>query len=372
MKSAAWLLALVLWHVPEHLSAQRTGDLAVEPDPNLRIGDSLSERQEYSFTDIAAVAVIGDSILVLEGEANEIRIFNHRGTYLGRIGRQGEGPGEFEWPTAMRLGPEGITVVDLRLRRQSLFSLQGELIRTDPLGQLAGQPLAGSAQMRGGVVVVETAISMSSESGAFPERMVILMRPETPAVDTIARYSTGYVPFRTADSYGFLEVHTGSEGDWAVAGDSLLVIASGEPSTVRWWRANQGNLVLAGELALPVQPEPFTADDARHLVASTNEVRRADGGDLLPRSVRIDAPRYWGQVNQLVISDSEESWIQWDRPRSDDDHRWFRIDLQRRQLERVALPPGFRMLAAVGGKLYGFVLDEYDVPVLTVYRLRPE
>jgi hypothetical protein len=181
---------------------------------------------------------------VLEGEAKEIRIFNHAGSFLGRIGRAGEGPGEFEWPTAMGLSPEGIAVVDLGHRRQSLFSYRGELIRTENLGSLADQPLAGSAQIRGGGAVVETAISMSSESGAFPERSIIFMKPERSA-DTLARYSTGYVPYRTAESYGFLTVRAGSEGDWAVAGDSLLVVAAGEPPTVRWWRVNTGGFFRA-------------------------------------------------------------------------------------------------------------------------------
>jgi hypothetical protein len=70
-----------------------------------------------------------------------------------------------------------------------------------------------------------------------------------------------------------------------------------------------------------------------------------------------------------VISDSEGVWVQWDQPRSDDDSNWFRIDLGRRRLELVELPSAFRMLAAYGGELYGFERNDYDVPVLTVYRL---
>lgn len=57
--------------------------------------------------------------------------------------------------------------------------------------------------------------------------------------DTIARYSTGYVPYRTSDSYGFLEMRAGSEGDWAVNGDSLLAVVSGEPPTLTWWRSGE-------------------------------------------------------------------------------------------------------------------------------------
>ena len=363
-------LLFLLWHVPTALAGQTRLALAVEPTPVLTIGEALGNSPAYSFTDIASISVVGDSIFVLEGAANEIRIFAHDGKFLGRIGREGEGPGEFMWPTAMRLVADEIAVIDLRLRRQSFFSLAGELIRTEPLGRLGDQALAGSARMRGGAVVAETAVTISSEGGAFPERLLVLVDPETQRVDTIARYSTGYVPYQAPGSYGFLEARAGSEGDWAVAGDSLLAVVSGEPPELRWWRSGDQGLRLAGELVLPVGPESFTRNDARELIDKTNEGRRAAGTDLLPRSVQVDAPRYWGQVKQLVISDQEECWIQWDRPRSDEDDEWFRINLRSRELERVVLPPGYRMLAAAGENLYGFVLTDYDVPEITVLRLR--
>lgn len=362
-------VVLVLSHAPIALGGQTRGTI-VDPEPVLTIGEALGGSPEYSFTDIAAISVVGDSILVLEGSAKEIRIFDHDRKHLGSIGREGEGPGEFMWPTAMRLVSEEIAVVDLRLRRQSFFSLTGDLIRTEPLGQIGHRSLAGSARLRGGIVVAETSVTISSEGGAFPERLLGMTHPGNEFVDTIARYSTGYVPYRTSDSYGFLEARAGSEGDWAVAGDSLLTVVSGEPPALTWWRSGDEGFARAGTLELPLDPEAFTGDDANHLLESTNEVRAAEGYALLPRTVEMDSPRYWGQVGQLVISDQEECWIQWNRPRSEEDNEWFRVNLSTKELARVNLPPGFQMLAATGGNLYGFMLTEYDVPVLVAFRLR--
>lgn len=366
------VLFVLLWQMPLALSGQTTSPMAVEPEPVLQVGEVLGDSPEYSFTDIAAIGVVGDSIIVLEEAAKEIRIFDHQGRFLGRIGGEGEGPREFVWPTAMRLTSEGIQVVDLGIRRQSFFSLRGELLRTVPLGHLGERALAGLAIMRNGIVVAETSVTMNTETGAFPARLIVLTYPLTGRVDTIARYSTGYVPYRSTNSYGFLGVLAGSEGDWAVAGDSLLVVVSGEPSMLRWWNADENDFAQAGQMELPVRPEAFTPDDARDLLEKTNDRRRAAGTPLLPGSVRLDPPSYWGQVKQLVISDDHECWIQWDRPRSSEDDEWFRADLKRQQLERIRLPPGFELLAAAGRNLYGFVFSEYDVPLLTVLRLRQE
>lgn len=370
MKRFARTLLFMLCQVPTALTGQTRPVPAVEPRPLLTIGQVLGDSPDHSFTEITAIAVVGDSILVLEGSANEIRIFDHQGRFLGRIGRSGEGPGEFAWPTALRIVSEEIAVIDLRLRRQSFFSLKGQLLRTEPLGRLRDQALAGSVAMRSGVMVAETAVTFGSETGAFPERVIVLLHPHTQRVDTVARYSTGYVPYKAPDSYGFLPYRAGSEGDWAAAGDSLLALVSGEPPILQWWLARERGLALEGRTELPVRPEAFTREDARELLERANDQRRTEGDDLLPRSVAMDVPPYWGQVGQLVISDDHECWVQWDQPRSSEDNQWFRIDLKDRRIERTSLPAGFRMLNAVGDKLYGFVLSEYDTPVLTVLRLR--
>lgn len=371
MKILMRIAGLLFFLAPCPMSGQAAPAQAVFPDPVLVIGESLGRSEAYAFTRIVAIAVIGDSILVLEGGSNEVRVFSHGGNFLGRLGRTGEGPGEFQWATQLRVVPEGLVVVDLGLRRQSFFSLKGELLRTEPLGGLVDHPLSKSVAMRGGESVAETAVRFSNDQGAFPERLLLLIGPRGGGVDTIARYSSGAVPFRADRAYGFLRTGAGAAGAWAVAGDSLLVVAAGEPPTLRWWRSRPGGSLLVAQMPLPIRSEPFTPRDLRNLIEVENTLRRADGEPTLPRSVQADAPQYWGQVKQLVVSSAHECWIQWDRPRSEEDNEWFRVSLATRALARVSLPRGFRMLAAVEDRLYGYVLNEYDTPVLKVLRVRP-
>ena len=75
-------------------------------------------------------------------------------------------------------------------------------------------------------------------------------------------------------------------------------------------------------------------------------------------------------MRQLVVSDGRECWIQWDRPRSEQDNEWFRVNLGKGTVMRTRLPDGFSMLAATEDRVYGFVRDEYDVPIVTVWRVR--
>jgi hypothetical protein len=361
-------IAVVL-QLPASLYSQTTWIQAVEPVPVLRFGEVLGASEALTFSEISDLAVVGDSILVLEGLTNEVRIFNHRGQFLGRIGRTGQGPGEFQWPTRLQRVPEGLEVVDLRLRRLTFFSLEGELLRTEPLGHFAELPLSASVALRGGSTVAETAVFASSDQGAHPERLIIFSGREGVRVDTLARFAQGYVPFKTPNSFGFLRSHAGAGGDWAVAGDSLLVVVSEEPLSLRWWHVEPDGLVLRGRVELPVRSERFSGEDLRNFIEVENEDRREKGEALLPRSVQVDAPSHWGQVKQVVVSGEEQCWIQWNEPRTEDDRHWFRVDLKTQRLSRTELPPGFRVLAAARGNLYGFVVTEFDAPEIRVYRL---
>ena len=85
--------------------------------------------------------------------------------------------------------------------------------------------------------------------------------------------------------------------------------------------------------------------------------------------VEMGSPDYWGQIGQVVVSEENECWIQWDQPRVDPDSHWFRIDLATQEISRAELPEGFRLLAATREKLYGVILTEFEVPILTVFRL---
>jgi hypothetical protein len=65
-------------------------------------------------------------IWVLEGQAQEIRIFGPDGSHVRTVGREGGGPGEFSYPLHIQLGPDGnMWVVDPQNNRVSVFDTAG-------------------------------------------------------------------------------------------------------------------------------------------------------------------------------------------------------------------------------------------------------
>ena len=72
----------------------------------------------------------GRIVLADPGEAR-ISLFSSEGKRAGTFGRRGEGPTEFQVPVNPRIDQWGrVHVVDIRTRRVSVFSVDGDLYRS--------------------------------------------------------------------------------------------------------------------------------------------------------------------------------------------------------------------------------------------------
>lgn len=95
---------------------QRFGGGADDPD-------GLSQLKGLIVTEAGAV-------WVLEGSTHDIRVYDAAGVSVRRIGRKGQGPGEFTWPDGMAQAPDGaVWVHDAQNGRFAVYAESGELLR---------------------------------------------------------------------------------------------------------------------------------------------------------------------------------------------------------------------------------------------------
>lgn len=98
-------------------------------EEDLRLGsvESSGPEQFGEVTDLAVDAF--GRIWVAEGQAQEIRVFGPDGSWVRTVGREGQGPGEFVGPDAVRWGPDGrLWVVDQGNARVSVFDTAGNYL----------------------------------------------------------------------------------------------------------------------------------------------------------------------------------------------------------------------------------------------------
>lgn len=103
--------------------------LAIRRD--LRVGSA--ENPDSGFSRISSITVGPDSfVYVLDSEEKHILVYNSSGRLVGTIGRPGEGPGEFGFPTHMGYKGDTLWVADLQEQRVTLFSRKGEVLASVP------------------------------------------------------------------------------------------------------------------------------------------------------------------------------------------------------------------------------------------------
>lgn len=96
----------------------------------LRIG-TVAEEGPDLFGQITSLTVdAAGRIYVLEGQAQEVRVFGPDGRHLRTIGRKGAGPGEFARALRIEIGPDGnLWAADPQNNRVSVFDTTGRYLR---------------------------------------------------------------------------------------------------------------------------------------------------------------------------------------------------------------------------------------------------
>lgn len=77
------------------------------------------------------------AVLVLSSEDPALRFFDRGGGIRWSVGRAGTGPGEYRLPIRAALGPSGIQVVDMTLRRITRLDAAGRFTSSAPLNGFA-------------------------------------------------------------------------------------------------------------------------------------------------------------------------------------------------------------------------------------------
>lgn len=107
---------------------------SISSEPSLRIGVADGDPEYQLF--IVRRAVTGSDGRIYVGNAGsmEVRVFDASGVFSHAMGAEGEGPGEFQDINWITLTPgDSVVVWDVFPRRLSLFTPEGEFVRTDVL-----------------------------------------------------------------------------------------------------------------------------------------------------------------------------------------------------------------------------------------------
>jgi hypothetical protein len=377
---------------------------ALELAEELRIG-SL-EDSDYGFSRLAALDVADQEIFVCEGTDVQIRVYALDGRLLRRIGRRGEGPGEYR--TCDRFGVVGDTVWVVDTSFITMFDRAGTLLSsaryevvTVPWHNYGETAWIRPHEMLRDGLFRSLAISRGfSSSGPIEVARPLIKVPvirfasEGHVVDTVGWLDSESPARREFVRVGNFEfpVQRPPPARWPVAltpkGHVVAEFtpSDGDPGTFHLrWHNLMGSVVRtrsyrtrpvaytdamldeialsSARMAVPVFPFPAGAAE----VPSPSEVARAQ------TRVR-SAMRFPHHINPLWggrRGDDGSLWLELprDNPESPTS-RWVVLDPQGTVRGGIELPAsGFRLLLARDDEVWASVADDYDVPWLVRYRL---
>lgn len=283
------------------------------------------------------------------------------------FGRAGFGPGEFQMAMAIRVDSL-VRVYDGLQQRVSVFEKTGEHVLTSRIRQPENLLAMVSIGLPGDQSILVRAGRYAPEHpGHDPRRILMWWGAASGVADTLLARHTGSVGWlATRNTYGVVAAPFGPGGAWALAGDSVLVLADGYENTVKWLRiSSRGEPPSTIAIrTLPDTSRVISGDDRNRFIEATLR----DNADLRRRSrLRWFLPDRWSAASAVVLDAELRVWV---RHALEPMERWSRISHRSTDIESLVLPPGFTLKAVDGDLLIGVSSSDLGVQTIQVLRRR--
>ncbi len=362
--------------------------------PEVEIG-SVDGLPEYQFADVvAAVRLDNSDIVVADRGASELRSYDSDGNFQWRVGREGEGPGEFlRLDFLGRMAGDSLVAYDGRLLRVQVFDPAGGVVRTLPALAPELATTAGSAPdkavgvLDGRLIVRFIDLGVGTPSGIvrWPNERLVALDLASGAATSLLLVPgpEATVEWRAEDHYTHGSYVFGKGPEYGAAAGRLALIDT-ESHAVRIVSPADGSLM--GIVQRDVQPIEATEEVFQSLldgvvghVFGNPDEAPSEQVDLLTR-MWTDRPRapYLPVLRSVHVDATGSLWVTPHYLAGADPPPFEVFAADGVWLGRVSLPPGLdRGFIQYGAPeleigtdyVLGVWTDELDVQYVRMYRL---
>ena len=320
------------------------------------------------FNATMALFLDGGGLAVANNRAMEVLLLAGDGSLARRVGRQGEGPGEFIEVTSLVKTPAGFLVYDARLGRINEFTEAGDFVTSRALfSQSRFADLKPLAQSTGGEMLAIlgalrrfsnrdevrrdiTPLLAFRDSEAAPDTLALL-----PAKEWSYSVSDG-MSFRNEMAFGRDAVAFGFE-DRAIIGDTDSLDLSVHLADGRVTRRIRGN---AGERRV-------SADEMRAWKDGALAELGPDPPEPLVRAIEEIHTETYPAFATALLGPDEMVWVGLQSRWGDKERTWLIVARDGQLRGRVQLSVEATVLAVATERFAVRQLDDLDVEDIQVY-----
>lgn len=353
-------------------------------DARAGVGDGPGALTAISYLSVGR----DNNVYVSQPQDAVVRVYDARGRFLRKLGRRGEGPGEFQAPGILGWRGDTLWVADGRLARISLFGPGGAFVRSVTFTRVG--PITDNRPNVAGSLFAD-----GSVLGLWQAPLPVLSGPRAVSVPLV-RFTAGGQPVnvvaRVPRKNEFVELRSGTGISyapqpftdsplWAPSpdGSGIVVVTRGVATAGR--RATfavrkfhfSGRQLFATAHAYTPRPLAAAAVNRvveQHVEGLSNARWKTPPEGALRRMIRgaLYRPRYVPPVTGLTVGRDGTVWLRREETGAAA-VAWDVLDAAGRRVARVALPTGLEVLYADRTQVWGVERDELDVPTLVRFRV---
>ena len=337
----------------------------ISDQPLFVVGQMEGEPQYLLSRVVGAMALSGGSTVVANGGTNELRFYDSKGKWQKSEGREGGGPGEYEYLRALgRCRAGGFVAFDLHWQLNA-YDLTGKFQEKSALRAPDGiSPYNLACDERGHIAI----LGWGHPTQAIPigfytarDRLVLASGDGTITKD----FGQRLVSERIGTEHGSMPHPAGRATLFAIQND-VLYVGSGERFELELYDLNGAlhTLVHGPAVLLKTTDSLKNAYTEWALSRVSAERRPAYRNDMAKWEWPAALPAY----TKLVVDDYGIAWLRAFELDPRKPETWSLLDPDRGYLGDVALGPGVSLLEA--GRDYLLVLRRDSLDVESVVKLR--
>lgn len=317
--------------------------------------------------DLVAVGWLGvrrDGLLVAtQPTDNLIRFYDVSGNAVGRFGRKGSGPREFQWAPHGGFIGDTLWIVDYQLRRVTLLSPGLKLLRTLPVPEVRAPP--AEAHKFPGVFVLSAPridwIVAVDRRGYIRKTLGINLFTQSSNSVKVAPNVTAGVPFSWSPREAF-----SPRGDFIVSA-SADPVARSRTFQLTVHPASGGQPITRAHAYTPIEIPAARIDSAMNRMIG----RFALGQNrAVINEFKRRIPRFYNPVAELFVGNDGRIWI--GMPPGGDTREWLVLDRAGSLVARMKTPAKLVLKNASSTNVWGIETDEFDVQSIVRFRIVPK
>ena len=321
-----------------------------------RIGDEGAGDSIF-FGNVVSMAVDSQGRLYLTDFTGNksIQLFSPDGVPIREIGREGGGPGEFQFTPAVHIGPgDTLYAWETNKSRLTTFSPQDQSLVSS---NMIGDPTSRAPRPLRFLGAVNQGYLMEFAGSYIPGSQVqydmghfakIVNWDGTVPDDRLAQLpSANFVIFEMNSMPGVRFLPYSARPNYVLSADQVLYHGMSDAIQLT-------GTTLAGEdvhqISLPHTPVPVSASERESRVGRIQH-------EQLRKDLLANIPEHKPAYIWLVSDDAGHIWMWLSKPENEQTSTWLVMNALGETVATAQVPDGMRLMAVRGGRAYGIQTD---------------